>query len=92
MPSRKRRFGSIPCFYGNWCGPGCSGPEPPIDEIDRCCMMHDKCYRKRGYFACSCDKKLVKCLKKHLDRTTEKGRKAYLMYLYFRNSICDPKR
>jgi hypothetical protein len=55
-------------------------------------MMHDKCYQKRGYFACSCDRKMVKCLKRCIDHKTENGRIAYLMYLYFCKSICDPKR
>jgi hypothetical protein len=87
-----KRFGSLPCFYGNWCGPGCEGPEPPIDEIDACCRRHDKCYRKRGDFACSCDKEIVKCLKDKINYRTDKGRKAYMMYLYFRSSKCDPNR
>ncbi|KAL6736696.1 hypothetical protein Aduo_007018 [Ancylostoma duodenale] len=28
--------------YGCWCGVG--GSHEPIDEIDECCMHHDKCY------------------------------------------------
>ncbi|RNB55463.1 hypothetical protein EDM54_24940 [Brevibacillus borstelensis] len=31
---RDRKSRKFPCFYGNWCGPGCSGPEPPIDDVD----------------------------------------------------------
>ncbi|KHJ97296.1 phospholipase A2 [Oesophagostomum dentatum] len=30
--------------YGCWCGIGDTGEEP-VDEIDRCCMNHDNCYR-----------------------------------------------
>ncbi|RCN38777.1 phospholipase A2 [Ancylostoma caninum] len=28
--------------YGCWCGSG--GGYDPIDELDKCCMIHDKCY------------------------------------------------
>lgn len=29
-------------YYGNWCGSG--GMGPVLDDIDKCCMTHDKCY------------------------------------------------
>ncbi|EFX69030.1 hypothetical protein DAPPUDRAFT_329536 [Daphnia pulex] len=29
-------------YYGNWCGSG--GMGPALDNIDQCCMTHDKCY------------------------------------------------
>ncbi|KAL3877866.1 hypothetical protein ACJMK2_035510 [Sinanodonta woodiana] len=29
--------------YGNYCGFG--GHGKPVDKIDRCCMLHDWCYR-----------------------------------------------
>ena len=53
---------SAPCIYGNWCGPGCSGPGAPISPVDSCCKSHDNCYGSVGYFACSCDRKLQDCL------------------------------
>ena len=31
-------------FYGNWCGAGRSGPEEPVDVIDKCCQEHDLCW------------------------------------------------
>lgn len=46
-------------FYGNWCGPGHSGPGAPIDIIDYYCREHDYCYEDRGYFNCSCNQTLL---------------------------------
>lgn len=46
-------------YHGNWCGPGHSGPDAPIDTLDTACMHHDKCYAERGYNSCSCDDELV---------------------------------
>lgn len=51
---------SIP-LYGNWCGPGQSGPGAPIDDLDTCCMVHDNCYGREGYFDCGCDAALCGC-------------------------------
>jgi hypothetical protein len=52
----------IPCIYGNWCGPGCSGPGAPISPVDACCKKHDNCYGEKGYFCKACDDELVDCL------------------------------
>lgn len=40
--------------YGCWCGVGGSGK--PLDQIDRCCWAHDKCFeqaRKSQDFNCN---------------------------------------
>jgi len=56
---------SLP-IYGKWCGPGWSGgksgKDGPIDKVDAACQAHDYCYRKKGYFSCSCNAALVKGL------------------------------
>jgi RHS repeat-associated protein len=66
-------------IYGNWCGPGGSGPA--INGIDECCKGHDDCYKKGGtswknsVFGTGgsekqkcvkdCDRELCDCLKKY---------------------------
>lgn len=50
------------CLYGNWCGPGCSGPAAPIDGLDACCQTHDQCYITYGWFNCDCDRALMDCV------------------------------
>jgi hypothetical protein len=52
---------AIPALYGNWCGPGASGPGAPIDDLDACCMAHDQCYDREGYLDCDCDRVLCAC-------------------------------
>jgi RHS repeat-associated protein len=69
---------------GNWCGGnwsggqvpslhgGREGPHGPVDSLDGCCMVHDRCYErcekvqeKNARKACmitECDRVLVKCL------------------------------
>ncbi len=62
----KIRKEGIPCLYGNWCGPGCSGPGAPISPVDACCKAHDICYDENGYFSKSCDDKLIHCLEPYV--------------------------
>ena len=58
---------SIP-VWGNWCGPGHSGPGAPKDTLDTLCMRHDKCYAARGYFNCYCDAQLKAEIARFSDR------------------------
>jgi hypothetical protein len=48
------------CLYGHFCGPFC-GRGDPVDDLDACCKEHDRCYKDRGWGACSCDVELMKC-------------------------------
>jgi hypothetical protein len=82
MVSRKRRKNplSLCVFPGyRWCGPGCSGPGAPINDVDACCWKHDQCL-KRGISPCQCDKEFIDCLRPKRNAQTEKGKKAALMY------------
>lgn len=69
------------CIFPNykWCGPGCSGPGKPINDVDACCERHDRCLRK-GIPPCICDSELIRCLSNKVDFRTEKGKTAALMY------------
>lgn len=63
---------SLP-VWGNWCGPG-YGDGTAVDLLDRACSAHDKCYDRRGYFTCSCDRSLIAAINRdyHRMHTTEK--------------------
>ena len=50
---------SFLCMHGRYCGKGCSGvadgesyKASPIDELDRACFFHDKCFTE--YLGCDC--------------------------------------
>ena len=64
----------------NWCGPGCSGPGGPYNDVDACCQGHDECLKRHSQ--CYCDKKFRKCLRPKVSLTGEKGRVAAIMYAY----------
>ncbi|MFV0466009.1 MAG: hypothetical protein ACK5ML_08045 [Lachnospiraceae bacterium] len=81
---------SIP-IYGNWCGPGHSGPAGPIDLLDRLCQIHDYCYANRGYFSCYCDARLEKSIMVNwLSISLSQKAVAAAIYLYFDSVPCNP--
>lgn len=81
-------YEGIPCVYGKWCGPGCSGPGAPIDDVDACCQAHDQCYGRRGYFSCSCDNELLNCIAPKRNILTPKGRAAWAVWTTFKALPC----
>lgn len=76
----------LPCIYGNWCGPGC-GSGTPISKVDSCCKAHDGCYGSTGYFACSCDRKLHRCLAPYV---ADGSQWAITISLWFKKQPCNP--
>ncbi|MFC5463468.1 phospholipase [Lederbergia graminis] len=81
MYARRRKRG-LCVFPGyKWCGPGCSGPGAPINDVDACCYKHDKCLSS-GRSRCYCDRAFLSCLYPKINRQTDKGRKAATMYKY----------
>lgn len=92
MANAAPALAGIPCIYGNWCGPGCSGPGAPIDDVDACCKAHDECYSRRGYSSCSCDRELLNCLAPKRGLTTSKDRAASLIWTTFKALPCVPWR
>ncbi|WP_206426593.1 hypothetical protein [Clostridium sp. E02] len=81
---------SLP-IWGNWCGPGHSGPEAPIDTLDAQCKKHDLCYGREGYFACSCDIALIKNIAKNFKKMGTKEKiVAAAVTAYFTAAPCNP--
>lgn len=52
---RSSRFGFCVFPGYRWCGPGCSGPVAPINDVDAACKKHDLCYKRYGD-QCACDR------------------------------------
>ncbi|RSL35076.1 phospholipase [Salibacterium salarium] len=67
----------------NWCGPGCSGPRPPINAVDAACKAHDECYRKFGNY-CGCDQAFIKQLMLLQNPYTLEGRHARTILRYMK--------
>ncbi|WP_249305913.1 phospholipase [Lederbergia citrea] len=90
MPRKRQKPLSF-CVFPEyrWCGPGCSGPGAPINDVDACCYRHDRCYSS-GRQHCQCDHELINCLQSKMNPHTVKGRQAALMYrvMKFKTTFC----
>lgn len=83
---RRRRYRLMKfCVFPRyrWCGPGCSGPGDPINEIDAACKAHDECYRDTGN-RCACDLELIQRLSSLQSLRTPEGRHAMIILHYMK--------
>lgn len=77
--------------WGNWCGPKHSGPDAPLDTLDRLCMEHDECYRDRGHFDCECDAQFTLQIRRLFSQMAPKERAmAAAIAVYFHIVPCKP--
>ncbi|MBS4201022.1 phospholipase [Bacillus sp. FJAT-49732] len=86
---RRLRICVLPGY--RWCGPGCSGPGAPINEVDAACKAHDECYQRYGS-SCDCDRAFLRRLRSIKNPHTRTGRHASLLYEYMKFQIlfhCD---
>lgn len=81
--SRKKKLAFCIFPRYRWCGPGCSGPGAPINDVDACCYRHDRCLG-RGNSPCQCDDEFMNCLRSKITQRTQKGRNANLMYNFIK--------
>ncbi|WP_082235311.1 phospholipase [Halobacillus massiliensis] len=66
-----------------YCGPGCSGPGVPLNEVDAACKEHDECYlTTRNY--CLCDEQFIYRLSYLQNPYTIEGRHARTMLRYMK--------
>ncbi|WP_248513454.1 phospholipase [Sporosarcina sp. NCCP-2222] len=78
---RNLRFCVFPGYH--WCGPGCSGPGEPVNNVDAACKAHDICYQS-GCRRCECDREFLHWLEREIDPSTIAGRHAHMLYRYMR--------
>ncbi|KKE80321.1 phospholipase [Oceanobacillus caeni] len=81
MIPHKRNRGIRFCVFPGyrWCGPGCSGPGAPINDVDAICKAHDECYRRNGNRH-ACDQVFLRRLEPKINPYTQKGRQARTLY------------
>lgn len=84
FPYRRRKSQLGLCIFPGykWCGPGCSGPGAPINDVDACCRAHDLCLKRNS--PCFCDQQFMRCLHPKINPHTRKGRHAQIMYNYMK--------
>lgn len=76
--------------WGNWCGPGYGGGRA-VDVLDSICRVHDRCYERVAYFACSCDSYLVSSINRESARMDSRERAvAGAVSAWFQFSKCWP--
>ncbi|WP_407272097.1 Parvovirus coat protein VP1-like protein [Radiobacillus sp. PE A8.2] len=70
----------MPCISGyRYCGPGCSGPGAPTNQLDAICREHDICYKRTRNHQ-QCDQVYLRNLEPYLNYRGKLGRDARLMY------------
>ncbi|SET64612.1 hypothetical protein SAMN05216389_11855 [Oceanobacillus limi] len=70
----------MPCLPGyRYCGPRCSGPGAPLNQLDVFCIQHDACYRQ-GTPRRICDDIFLNQLYPYTIRRDRLGRDASIMY------------
>lgn len=75
-------------MHGNWCGVGYGGGYP-TDALDELCRQHDKCYERRGFLKCDCDKIFARNVQKQFGTMSLSHKtKAITMAIYFLKSPC----
>ncbi|MEK3990447.1 MULTISPECIES: Parvovirus coat protein VP1-like protein [Robertmurraya] len=69
----------MPCYPGyRYCGPGCSGPGRPVNQLDALCMKHDACLRRYGSHR-MCDEIFMQRMIPIRNQRNKMGRDAAIM-------------
>ncbi|MDL4843121.1 Parvovirus coat protein VP1-like protein [Aquibacillus rhizosphaerae] len=70
----------MPCYKDyRYCGPRCSGPGAPINQLDAICMQHDACYQRFGASP-RCDQLFLNRVRPFIGQPGRIGRDATFMY------------